>query len=266
MFAVLTLLTVVTISIIITRIATVALIQTGLARESARFQARSALSGVGFTTNEAERVVGHPVRRRIILALMLIGNVGFVGAVSSLLLTFLGDSEHSLALKAGALVSGLVALWLLSTSHWVDRRLSYITDWALSRWTDLDARDYASLMHLVGDYRLAELEVEDDDWLAERTLADLALRDEGVVVLGIKRRDGSYLGAPDGDSFVGPADILIVYGRAQGLAEIDDRRRGYRGDVEHATAVAKQAEVEAQERQHDKEVVESEMATEGQSR
>ena len=56
MFAVLSLLTVIMISIVITRIATIALVQTGLARESARFQARSALTGVGFTTGEAERV------------------------------------------------------------------------------------------------------------------------------------------------------------------------------------------------------------------
>jgi len=33
---------------------------TGLSRESARFQARSALTGGGFTTTESEAVVRHP--------------------------------------------------------------------------------------------------------------------------------------------------------------------------------------------------------------
>lgn len=251
MIAVLSLLVVVTVSIVITRIATIALTQTGLAHESARFQARSALTGVGFTTDEAERVVGHPVRRRIILALMLLGNAGIVGAVSSLLLTFLGERDQSLAIKVVLLVSGLLGLWLLANSEWVDQRLSRITDWALRRWTDLDVRDYANLMHLAGEYRLAELEVEDADWLSERSLAELALREEGIVVLGIKRRDGSYLGAPNGDTPVRSGDTLLLYGRESGLAEIDERRRGFAGDAEHELAVAAHEEVRREEKRRD---------------
>lgn len=54
MTAVLTLLVVILESMVITRIATIALMATGLTRESARFQARSALTGVDFTTSESE--------------------------------------------------------------------------------------------------------------------------------------------------------------------------------------------------------------------
>ena len=64
MTAILSLLLVVTLSILVTRIAAVALRHTGLARQTARFQARSAFSGAGFTTSESEKVVNHPVRRR----------------------------------------------------------------------------------------------------------------------------------------------------------------------------------------------------------
>jgi hypothetical protein len=44
--------------LIVVRAAILALVATGLPYEIARFQARSALSGVGFTTSEAETVVG----------------------------------------------------------------------------------------------------------------------------------------------------------------------------------------------------------------
>lgn len=54
MTAVLTLLVVILESMVITRIATIALMATGMTRESARFQARSALTGVDFTTSESE--------------------------------------------------------------------------------------------------------------------------------------------------------------------------------------------------------------------
>jgi Trk-type K+ transport system membrane component len=86
MISVISLLVVLTLSILVTRIATVALTHTGLSQESAKFQARSAFTGVGFTTNESEKVVNHPLRRRILLLLMLLGNAGVVTAVSSLIL------------------------------------------------------------------------------------------------------------------------------------------------------------------------------------
>jgi len=71
MAAIISLLIVVALSLLITRVATVALTLTGMSREAARFQARSAFSGVGFTTRESEQVMQHPVRRRIILLLIL---------------------------------------------------------------------------------------------------------------------------------------------------------------------------------------------------
>ena len=86
MLSILTLLMVLTFSILVTRIASVALTHTGLSRESAKFQARSAFTGVGFTTSESEKVVNHPVRRRILLLLMLLGNAGIVTAVSTLII------------------------------------------------------------------------------------------------------------------------------------------------------------------------------------
>jgi len=55
MLSIISLLMVLTLSILVTRIATVVLTHTGLARESAKFQARSAFTGVGFTTTESEK-------------------------------------------------------------------------------------------------------------------------------------------------------------------------------------------------------------------
>jgi Trk-type K+ transport system membrane component len=75
-------------SILINRVASIALMHTGLSRESSRFQARSAFTGVGFTTSESEKVVNHPVRRRILLILMILGNAGIVTGVASLIIVF----------------------------------------------------------------------------------------------------------------------------------------------------------------------------------
>src|SRR5881275_478532 len=126
MVALISVLVLVLLSVLITRVATVALSLTGMSRESARFQARSALTGVGFTTSEAEDVVTHPVRRRIVGGLMLVGSAGVVTAVGSLILSFGNTHNTQRTERALILVGGLFVLWLVSRSRWVDLHLSRV--------------------------------------------------------------------------------------------------------------------------------------------
>jgi hypothetical protein len=239
-------------SILITRVATIALTHTGLSRQSARFQARSALTGAGFTTSESERVVNHPVRRRIILMLMLIGNAGIVGAVSSLILTFVNSEDSaSLILRIVLLVSGLVMLWMIAMSQWVDHQLSRLIDWALLRYTRIDITDYASLMQLAGEYRIVELQVQPRDWLANKMLDELKLDQEGILVLGINRNDGTYLGVPHGATRIVEKNTLIAYGRISALNAIDRRRNDWRAGREHQVAISEHQKVVEQEKNTD---------------
>jgi len=234
------------VSLLITRVGTTALVHTGLSREVARFQARSAFFGVGFTTSEAESVVNHPVRRRIVLWLVLLGNAGIVTVLASVVLSVSSDRGITLP-RIGLLAGGLVVLTLLSRTRAIDR----VIDAALNRWTDLDVRDYADLLRLTGDFSVAELKVEDGDWLAEQTLGDLHLRDEGVVVLGITRTTGRWIGAPDGHTVLHAGDRLVVYGREDRVCELDERRGDATGDAAHAAAVAEQERLEAAEEELD---------------
>jgi len=186
MLAIVALFCAVTFSILLTRIATIALTLTGLSREIARFQARSAITGVGFTTAESEKIMAHPLRRRILMLLMLIGNIGIVTVVTTLILTFI-DTENSDAwlMRAVIIVGGMITLLTLSYSKWVDKHLNGFISFILKKWTDLEVRDYISLLRLGGDYQVSELQVQSEDWLAGKSLAQLNLSDEGVLVLGI---------------------------------------------------------------------------------
>lgn len=149
MIAVATLLVVVFVSLIATRVATIALIATGLSRPLARFQARSAFTGVGFTTNEAERVVHHPARRRIISTLMLLGNAGIAAVVASVVLTFFDSGGgRALTLRIVLLAVGLGALSWIATSSWVDRLASRLISRMLDRYTSLEVRDIGNLLEL----------------------------------------------------------------------------------------------------------------------
>jgi len=255
MTAILSLLMVVTLSILITRIAAIALRHTGLARQTARFQARSAFSGAGFTTNESEKVVNHPVRRRIVLTLMLLGNAGIVTAVSSLILAFVGDGEGggvALWIKILLLVGGLAVLWAIASSRWAERLLSRVVDRALRRFTRLDIADYEGLLHLGGDYTIAELAVEEKGWLDGRSLRAVRPADEGVTVLGIARANGEWLGTPQADTTTQSGDSLVVYGRTEAIMALEQRRAG--DDDAHAEAVEGQRRVAAAEREDAKAV------------
>jgi hypothetical protein len=232
-----TLFIVLTLSLVVTRVATVALTLTGLSRESARFQARSAFTGAGFTTSESELIVRHPVRRRIVMLLMLLGNAGLVAAVGSLLLTFVGTGAvlpwWARLLLLGA---GIVVLWVIAMSPLVDRLVSRLTVQAMRRWKRLDISDYAQLLHLGGEYTVVELPVREGDWLAERTLQELRLRREGMMTLAVQRGDGTFLGVPPMDTRLKPGDLLVVYGRSGSIAALERRRASPEGDAQRRRA------------------------------
>ncbi|MBD3419308.1 MAG: potassium transporter TrkA [Chitinivibrionales bacterium] len=238
MVSIISLIFILAVSILITRVATVALMETGLSKDAARFQARSAFTGVGFTTNESEKIVNHPVRRRIVQLLMLLGNAGVATAMTTLILSFVspGDAE-SVAIRVLMILAGIVALIFFSQSKFIDYWLSRLIRWALDRYTRLDTRDYASLLHVHSGYRIGELRLKPNDWLTGKKLQDTRLREEGVNVLGVQRKTGKYLGALKGDIEIRAGDTLILYGREKSLEELDVRQKGIHGDIQHNEAV-----------------------------
>lgn len=231
MTAVVSLVVVILLGMLITRVATVALMLTGMSLDAARFQARSALTGTGFTTAEAESVVNHPARRRIMMVLMLAGGAGAVSVIGGLVLSFAGVESAAVgARRAGVLVGALIALVWASRSEPVDRVLHRVIERGLRRWSPLDVRDYAELLRLRADWRVAQFTVDADHWMAGRPLAELRLANEGVAVLGIERQDGTWVGAPPPRSAPEPGDTVLVYGQRTVLQELRNRTRGLEGE------------------------------------
>jgi hypothetical protein len=239
--AILFLLVVLSISLLVTRLASMALILTGMSKESARFQARSALAGVGFTTRESEMVVIHPVRRRIIMLLMLTGHIGVPTVVATLVVSLIttAQSEHwwKPVLLLGA---GLIMIAYAAHSRWIERHLNRVLALFLKRWTDLDVRDYVALLQLQNGFAVTEMLVDAGDWLEGKTLATADLSHEGILVLGIQRAGGDYIGAPRAEDPIHAGDTLVLYGWVDRLREIDQRKTEG-GDDAHWKAIAELA-------------------------
>jgi type IV secretory pathway TrbD component len=256
MIAAVTLFFIITLSALITRVAAIALAHTGLSTQSARFQARSAYTGAGYTTSESEKIMNHPVRRKIIFTLMLVGNAGIVTAMSSLILTFvLPDTLTTKLYGLLIVLVGLAFLWWAIKSDWVDKWLSKVINKMLKKYTDIDVQDYAAVLHLHDSYHISELRVEEDSWLANKTLVELELRKEGITVLGIDRQGEDYLGSPSGNSKILPDDVITLYGKAEVFESLYKRNRDMGGEIQHEKFVKKEADRKEEEDTKEKEKV-----------
>lgn len=240
MIPVISVIIIVTISLLVTKIASAALVNTGLSSSVAKFQARSAFTGVGYTTSEAEQIARHPVRRKIISTLMLMGNAGIVTVMASLLLTFIHHDEKSFpgGYSLLILVGAIVILAFVASSKRIDAVLTRVIEKMLGRFTNLRNRDYGSLYKLSDDFHIIDLQVMEGDWVEGKTLKECELRQEGISVLGIEKTDGTYLGVPGSEQVIGKDDVLILYGKESVIKKLDVRKKGLNGDKDHQHAVS----------------------------
>lgn len=241
MAAIITLLVTLVLSLFVQRIGATALTMTGLSMEAAKFQARSAFCGVGFTTEEAGLITNHPVRRRIVYTLMLLGNIGLATVTASTIASLLqanAEPDPWLQLyRLGFLAGGVLLLWAISVNKWVERQHNKIVSWGLRTFTKLEVRDYVSIMNLEEGYSVIEFVIDPDDWLTGKTLRDLNLTKEGILILGIRRQDGTFIGAPRADCKTAQGDLLVLYGPTNRIEELEHRKADRSGDAAHQAAI-----------------------------
>lgn len=218
MAPVIALLIIALVSLLAVRVGATALMMTGLSWDTASFQSYSAFFGVGFTTKEAEMVVNHPVRRRIIRDLILFGNVGLTSALATLVVTMLqSTSGGNAVLMFGWLIGGLAALFFISRLGWFQKVTDHLIQRALEGTGMVRALDYELLLRIQHGYVVSEIEVLPDTFLAGHTLRDSRPWDRGVVILAIKRDGETVPGIPNRDSLVEAGDVVTAYGKESDL-------------------------------------------------
>jgi len=132
MGAALSIFIILSLSVFLIRVASVALRVTGLVDSSARFQALSAFTGTGFTTREAESVVNYPVRRNIVSMLMIIGNMGVVTVLATVVVSVVRtDGDVTAVIVQLAWLLGSLAAHLLDDNGIVSESSLAALDLAL---------------------------------------------------------------------------------------------------------------------------------------
>lgn len=219
MIALFSLLVIILLSIAVIRIGAIALELTGLSPEIASFQAQSAFSGVGFTTQESEAIVTHPLRRRIIRILILLGSAGVSTSIATLVLTFIGETGRDLLVRLALLLIGILILFLLARSRHIYVLMRKIISNALQKWSNLRIFDYEQLLGLSEGYSISRITVRSDSWLVDKSLNELRLDRDSVLILAIYRKINkkeTFIGTPAGDTVIKGRDVLICYSRQEG--------------------------------------------------
>ena len=213
MVAIVSLLVIAMVSLLAVRAGSTALMMTGLSWDTASFQSYSAFFGVGFTTREAELVVNHPVRRRIIRDLILAGNIGITSAAATLIATMVQNSSGFRPLLiVGGLVVGLALLLYLTRVSWVERAIDKVIQRTLAQTGLVRVMDYELLLRIQHGYVISEMEILSDSAIANQSLRQSRPWDKGVVILSVKTDGKDALGIPNANTVLRVGDVVTVYG------------------------------------------------------
>lgn len=212
------------VSVVVVRIGAVALELTGLEHSVARFQALSAFTGTGFTTREAEEVVGHPQRRRIVSMLILLGNAGFITVIASLVASLapsLTDPQAAALVLLQIALALLVMYLLYRLLVWprLSKRIDQAIKRQLQRHTHLTPGELQELLLQTQGWGIARVQVPEDCHFAGKLLAETRPRDHGMLILAIERGD-KLIPSPTGRDSVQVGDWLVVYGQLDQMPEI----------------------------------------------
>lgn len=224
MYAVATFLIVAVITTVFVQMATGALISTGLPPEIATFQARSAFSGAGFTTAEAENVVNHPKRRKIISTTMFVGSLGTPALVVTVLVGLVAPGPGSTAERSLVVVAGIALILTMLLNRPVRRLFVGIGQrYATRRLSSALDAEPTCLLAIAEHFEVDLLQLTADPDQAVRGLRGLELAFPGVKVLGVRRGE-EYFGQPPIDITLSAGDELILYGHRDRIAEVRGNR------------------------------------------
>lgn len=231
MYAVATFLVVAVLSMLFTRIAAGVLIATGLPPEVASFQARSAFSGAGFTTTEAENVVNHPIRRRVIGTTMFVGNLGTPTLIVTVLIGFLAPGPGNTIERTLVVISGLALVVMILGNRPVRKYLVRVGQrQAEKRLLPHLEHEVVEICSIDDDYVVARVRVADEPGPTVRSLRGIDEAFREVHVLGVRHGE-EYLGMPPVDVELAADDVIVLYGRREELKALQERMTSDDGDV-----------------------------------
>jgi len=189
-------------------------------RHKARFQALSAITGTGFTTPEADSVVNHPKRRRIVAWLILIGTTGVITLLVGLILIVRSGIEAPSPLFIIVVISVIAILFVIIRIGIVGR----ISDLILRFLRAGPGRNWLAdkeILVQTGPYAVVSIRMDEKVVKTGMNIGEIGLMEEGMTILAIERKN-TVLSLPDADEQVQLGDQLLCYGDVRKISGMNE--------------------------------------------
>lgn len=207
------------ISFLIVRAGGIALMMTGLDKKRAIFQALSAFTGTGFTTREAERVVNHPIRRKAISILMILGNAGIVTVIITATSSIISTEGYRIPMSLLILFAGILIIYKIATSKGFIRSWDRLVEDKLVKRRLFEEEAVEDLLHLIEGYGLVRAIIADDSPLIGNSISYCRSCGEKIIVLGIERGN-KWIPIPGDYETMEKGDRVVVYGHHDELKNL----------------------------------------------
>ncbi|MDP8258208.1 MAG: hypothetical protein P9L90_02115 [Candidatus Aadella gelida] len=222
----------ISVSFIAVRIGAIAFQLTGLEWSLAKFQGLSCFTGTGFTTREAELIVGNPQRRKIASLLMIFGNAGLVALIA----TF-ANSLRTPAYVSQLKIPFIHLFFAAELLPWINliiivailyggyrlfthtKILQNLTDKLRKRIVKKEfvkGVTFEELMVSTGGYGVSNIEVNKKSPILNKTIHEAALRGHDITVLVIERM-GETIPNPKSDAEMLLGDRVVCFGKLDNI-------------------------------------------------
>lgn len=156
---------------------------TGLENTVARFQVISMLTGTGFTTDESNSIIDHPVRRKISMFLILFGVFSLAVIISSIS-TMLSDN---LRIKELSIIMAILMLLIIIVKlPFIYNRLSNKMHSEMHNHYNLWEHPIKEVLFLEEDDVVMKLDINKDSELINQNAGEVISRGIDINILFIK--------------------------------------------------------------------------------
>jgi len=197
--------------ILIVKAASVALRLTGMDEKKAAFQALSAITGTGFTTRESEQIMHHPLRRRIISVLMVLGYAGFITIIVTFSTTIISSEGYTKYIGFIIFFAGLYIIYLLANYKGFTARWENFIRNKLIKSAAFEVTPVENLLRLYEGYGLIRVNINETSDFIGHKLLDMGLTTKNILILGIERNH-KWMPVPKASEVIKNGDEVVVYG------------------------------------------------------